>query len=214
MEIQILPTDPMPERTMFYWAKMYAGQIKAGDSYQKLKKCVTINIVDFPCIPLQQLHSCFHLTDDATGHRLTDVLEVHFLELPRLREAILAGPETDPLTQWMLFIDGESQEVIKMLAHDNKDIRQAYNLLEVISKDKLKRMAYEAREAELMDQRSRILSAEMKGREEGRVEGEEIGIRKIVQAMFARGMSLDDVAAITGLDREQVAGLQGQMQFG
>ncbi|GAB6057791.1 hypothetical protein [Desulfonatronum parangueonense] len=40
------------------------------------------------------------------------------------------------------------REVIKMLAHDNKDIRQAYNLLEIISMDKRKRMAYEARKAD------------------------------------------------------------------
>lgn len=91
VEVQILPTGPMPERTLFYWAKMYAGQIKAGDSYHKLRKCITINIVDFHCTPDQRLHSSFHLTEDTTGHRLTDVLEVHFLELPRLREAIATG---------------------------------------------------------------------------------------------------------------------------
>jgi hypothetical protein len=63
-------------------AKMYTGQIKAGDSYLKLKQCVTINIVDFPCTPLNHLHTCHHLIEATSGHRLTDVLEVHFLELP------------------------------------------------------------------------------------------------------------------------------------
>jgi hypothetical protein len=58
-----------------------------------------------------------------TGHCLTDVLEVHFLELPRLREAIAAGTPDHPLMQWILFIDCESPEVFKMFAQDNKDIR-------------------------------------------------------------------------------------------
>jgi predicted transposase/invertase (TIGR01784 family) len=98
----------------------------------------------------------------------------------------------------MLFVDGESQEVIKMLAQDNKDIRQAYTLLEVISQDKIKRMAYEARQAELMDQRSRMISAEMKGREEGREEGEV----NLLKAMLDRGISADDVARMTGADRK------------
>ena len=210
VEIQILPTGPMPERSLFYWAKMYAGQIKAGDSYHKLKKCITINIVDFDCIPGHRLHTCFHLAEDTTGHRLSDVLEVHFLELPSLREAILSGNTQDPLVQWMLFVDGESQEVIKMLAQDNKDIRQAYTLLEVISQDKIKRMAYEARQAELMDQRSRMISAEMKGREEG----EELGIKKgeenLLKAMLARGISVDDVARMTGADRKLLQKLASQ----
>jgi hypothetical protein len=87
---------------------------------------------------LDHLHTCHHLIEAISGHRLTDVLEVHFLELPRLRKAILDRPTNDPLTQWMLFIDGESHEVIKMLAHDNKDIRKAYSLLQVISRDRHK----------------------------------------------------------------------------
>jgi hypothetical protein len=36
------------------------------------------------------------------------------------------------------FIDGESQEVMQMLAHDNKDIRQAYTLLQVIFRNRHK----------------------------------------------------------------------------
>ncbi|MFZ3132044.1 MAG: Rpn family recombination-promoting nuclease/putative transposase [Desulfosporosinus sp.] len=51
IEIQILPTNYMPERTMFYWSKMYINQIKPGDPYHALKKCITINIVDFKCTP-------------------------------------------------------------------------------------------------------------------------------------------------------------------
>jgi len=105
-----------------------------------------------------------------------------------------------------------------MLAHDNKDIRQAYTLLEVISQDKHKRMAYEAREAELMDQRSRLLSAEMKGREEGREEGiekgREEGVRMVAKNLLSRGMPVDDVAAITGMERNMLVDLQRQMQAG
>jgi hypothetical protein len=71
VEIQILPTGPMPERSLFYWARMYAGQIKAGDSSHKLKKCITINIVYFDCIPGHRLHTCFHLSEDTTCQPLT-----------------------------------------------------------------------------------------------------------------------------------------------
>ena len=63
IEIQILPTELMPERTLYYWSKMYASQLRAGDTYDQLKKCITINIVDFECTPLQQVHSCYHLRE-------------------------------------------------------------------------------------------------------------------------------------------------------
>ena len=50
----------MAKRTMFYWSKMYSGPIKPGDTYDKLKKCITINIVDFKCIRLKKLYSSYH----------------------------------------------------------------------------------------------------------------------------------------------------------
>ncbi len=95
-----------------------------------------------------------------------------------------------------------------MLAQDNKDIRQAYTLLQVISQDKVKRMAYEARQTEIMDQRSRMISAEMKGREEGRVEGR----KEVAKSLLTRGISVDEVAEIAGMSREQVAEIQRDVQ--
>ena len=38
IEIQVLPTEFMAERTVFYWSKMFTSQIKSGDTYEKLKK--------------------------------------------------------------------------------------------------------------------------------------------------------------------------------
>ena len=45
-------------------------------------------------------------------------------------------------------------------------------------------MAYEAREAELMDQRTRLKSAFMKGEDIGIRKGEEIGVMKSKKKMF------------------------------
>ncbi len=87
--------------------------------------------MDFNCTPLKQVHSCYHLSEDIQGHRLTDVLEVHFLELPRLFEEGIPIQEDDAVVQWMLFIDGKSREVMEMLAQKNKDISTAYNLFKL-----------------------------------------------------------------------------------
>ena len=102
IEIQVLETEFMPERTLFYWSKMYTGQINVGDTYDRLKKCITINIVDFAFLPVQKLHTSFHLLEDETGHKLTDVLEVHFLELPKLFDETIPKDENDPTVEWMM----------------------------------------------------------------------------------------------------------------
>ncbi|MDD4627400.1 MAG: Rpn family recombination-promoting nuclease/putative transposase [Syntrophomonas sp.] len=171
---QILPTQFMPARTLFYWSKMYSSQARAGDSYAVLKKCVTINILDFKCISLNKLHSSYHLTEDETGYQLTDILEIHFLELPKLFDEAVEKDESEPVTQWMEFIDGRSKGVMEMLATKNEEIKKALSILEIVSQDEKARMIYEAREAEIRDQITRIESA----REEGLKEGIEKGIEE------------------------------------
>jgi len=203
VEIQILPTDYMAERTMFYWSKMYTSQIKPGDTYDKLKKCVTINIVDFKCTPLKKLYSSYHITEDKTGYRLTDILEVHFLEISKLFDYDIERDENDPIVQWMEFLDAESKGAMEMLAGKNKDIKKAYDLLQIISKDEKARMLYEARYAEISDQKTRLKSAEEKG----------IAKKAIEDATnFLRlGVSEEIVAEGTGLPIEKVLELKKEM---
>ena len=50
-----------------------------------------------------------------------------------------------------------------MLAEKNKDIKKAYDLLKIISKDEKAKLLYEARQAEVSDQLTRIKAAEEKG---------------------------------------------------
>ncbi len=99
IEIQILPTEYMPERTLFYWSKMYSSQIKPGETYESLKKCITINIVDFVCTPLKKLHTCYLLKEIEDDHTLTDMLEVHFMELPKLFDEEISLAQDDPIVQ-------------------------------------------------------------------------------------------------------------------
>ena len=200
VEIQILPTDYMPERTMFYWSKMYASQINPGDTYDKLKKCVTINIVDFKCTPLKKLYSSFHLTEDGTGYRLTDILEVHFLEIPKLFDQDIERNEDDPIVQWMEFLDGKSKGVMEMLAEKNKDIKKAYDLLQIISKDQKAKILYEARQAEISDQMIRLKSAEIKG------------VIKVAEKMLKRGDNIEDIVDMTELPKETVIELKKKFQ--
>ncbi|ADL52034.1 Rpn family recombination-promoting nuclease/putative transposase [Clostridium cellulovorans] len=203
IEIQVLPTEFMPERTLFYWSKMYTTQVKPGDTYDKLKKCITINIVDFKCIPLNKLHTSYHLIEDETGHKLTDILEVHFLEIPKLFDKQIEINEDDPIIQWMEFLDGKSKGVMEMLAEKNESIKKAYNLLKIISKDEKARMIYEAREAELRDQLTRIRSAEEKGANEKAL--------RVAEKMIKRGDSINDIIELTELSKEKILELKNKL---
>ena len=65
------------------------SNIESGDSYSKLKRCVTINILDFYATTLEPFYSKFHITEENTGHKLADVLEIYYLEFPKLKDSQL-----------------------------------------------------------------------------------------------------------------------------
>lgn len=88
VEIQLHDQHDMAKRTLFYWSKLFQDQLQAGDDYRQLHKAVTVNVLDFDYVPTDRYHSTFHLHDDATGLMLTDLLEVHFVELRKLKRAI------------------------------------------------------------------------------------------------------------------------------
>ena len=61
----------MPKRTLYYWARLYAGQMEEGDRYRTLQKSITVNILDFDIMDNEQYHNVFHVHEDTTGQLLT-----------------------------------------------------------------------------------------------------------------------------------------------
>ena len=208
IEIQILPTQFMPERTLFYWSKLYINQIKSGDTYDKLKKCITINIIDFECIEADKIHTRYHLTEDELGNRLTDILEIHFLELPKLTKLEKLKDAQDPIIEWLQFLDAKSEEVMEMLAEKNEGIQRAYEVLKRVSEDEAARMAYEAREAEIRDQ----LTREKVAREEGIEEGIEQGKIEVAKKLIFANIDMSIIVMSTGLSEEQITKIKNELR--
>ena len=80
-----------------------------------------------------------------------------------------------------------------MIANDDKEIKEEYDYLQVISKDREKRMVYEARQAWLMDQRTREKVAREEGMREGIQEGIQEGIREGMQEGMQKGAEKEKI---------------------
>ncbi len=53
-----------------------------------VKQAITINIVNFRCFhSTERYHTAYHVTEDVDRFRLSDVLEIHFVEMPKFRQA-------------------------------------------------------------------------------------------------------------------------------
>ena len=61
IEIQVAEFPKWADRSLFYVSKMYTEQIKKGEPYDVLKKCVSISILDFTLFDdTNEFYSCFH----------------------------------------------------------------------------------------------------------------------------------------------------------
>lgn len=174
IEIQLSELKVWADRSLFYLSRMFAGQIKPGESYRVFKKCVNISILDFILFPKEtDFYSSFHIREDTRNFLYTDKMEFHLIELPKLPQELREG--SSDLELWAKFIDAERKEVFDMLAEKNPYIESAYRKLQIISQDQEKRLAYEAREKAIRDYNEGLLEAEERGIAIGQERGIAIG---------------------------------------
>ncbi len=82
IEVQVAPDPDFDRRTLYYWAKLFTGQITEGQGYWTLHPALTINILDFIIRPELSYHTIFALREQHSGQPLSDALRLHFLDYP------------------------------------------------------------------------------------------------------------------------------------
>ena len=173
-EMQVVYYDYWANRSAYYLGKMYVDQIREGDSYDRLQKCIQVSILDHTYF--QDDEKCYRriaLCDTETGKEYTDLLEMHILELSKLPPE--QKNETD-LLQWMRFLGGKCREDFKKMAENNSTFEEAYDVLDRLSADEKKRLEYEARQKAIRDHDIMMKTAKRLGLEAGIAEGREKGI--------------------------------------
>lgn len=197
IEMQLFNRYDNEKRTLFYWSKQYANQLEEGQPYKNLKKCVTINIVNFSVLDNDLYHSVFHLREDRSGISLTDDLEIHFLELSKLnqQQTIPSGG----LLNWLLFLKSDNTENWEVLKMQEPELGKAMTVLEFLSQDEEARRLYEMRQKALHDEASSMEGA--------REEGERRGKLEVAGKMLTKGMNLAVVSELTGISIEELKAL-------
>ncbi len=153
IEIQIINTKDLAQRFLFYWANLYKRQLEKGKSYGTLKKCISINIVDFEIVPLEMMHTIYQVLETRTYYRLTDMLEMHIIELPKLKD--YSKEEREEFIQLMQFINSNTKEEMKMLAKNKKELEDILEVMERITDDDKLWYEYESREKIIRDEISK-----------------------------------------------------------
>ena len=197
IEIQVTFSEYWAERTLFYLGKMFTDQLKPGENYQKLEKCIHIGILNFTMFDDEEYYSCFHFWSDEGRKLYSDKVEIHTLELPKLAKHDY--PETE-LLKWLQFINAETKEEFEMAAEKNEYIKKAYEDLNRISADEEKRLEYEERERMIRDHQYFSTIYKETGLKEGLKEGLEEGLKEgrrqaTVELLQEMGMEKENVCA-------------------
>ena len=142
IEIQLKNEYNMIKRSLYYLSKMYEEQLTSGEDYSQLNRTVCINILNFKYLKSKNYHTGYRFKEIDTHEELTDVLEVHFIEIPKLPKNLDA---TDMLVAWTEFLINPESEIVRSLEMNIEEIREAKDELVKMSNDSEQRQIYEMR---------------------------------------------------------------------
>lgn len=210
IEIQVKNEYNMIKRSLYYWSKMFENQIVEGDNYNKLAKTVCINILDFKYLRNEKFHNAYRLKEIITNEELTDTMEIHFIEIPKLRKLDDSDEISDMLEAWVAFIQNPDSEIVGKLEMSRKEIKEAKSELVRMSGDSKERYMYEKRKESILEKVSLIESAEQKGIEKGLKEGENKKAIEIAQNAINNNLDDNTIQIITGLSLEEIKELRNK----
>lgn len=191
VEVQVRPQSFWNKRSLFYLARMYTDELFVGQHYERLKKCVSISILNFNLLDGEENHSVYTLKDHS-GRELTDLFEVHIIELQKQFQ------EENPVNDWIRLFNAREDEDLAMIKRQNLGIEEAEKVVKQMSLRK--RIKWEFEQSQ-KDRRDRHAQDEYV-REQGRQEGRQEQALQVYHNCLARGMSEEEAIAISGLRQE------------
>ena len=218
IEIQASWNASFVKRTLFYWAKMYTSDFKAGESYDKLHRCIAINIIADGFRLNDAIHSEYLLQEKTAHTVLTDVLEIHFLDLQAAKKAKEEGKaagKRGQLINWLRFIGAANKEERKMIATMSPVLQMLNEKIDVLTLSPTERKLYESRMKLKSDittiSETQFSAGVERGKSLGLAEGEARGARQkaleTAKNLLHFGLSRENIAQATGLSPAEVNAL-------
>ena len=222
IEIQNSWSAEFIPRTLFYWSKMYIESFKEGEPYTSLTKCITINLVSQGFKLNSAVHSAYNIFEQNSYQQLTDLLEIHFLNLSAAQEIDIQNTPVEKqqkLINWLRFIATDDKEERNMIATTSPVLQMLNEKVDVLTLSPLERKLYESR-MKLKSDIATISEVQFKsglerGIHEGIERGKSLGLTEgsrqakleTAKTMLAMGYPLGDICKIAGLSQAEVEAL-------
>lgn len=229
VEIQVTGSPHLGRRQLYYWSRIYAKQMEKGRPYSDLRRTISILISNVDVLPqTERYHSVFGLYEKQEHFPLTDVIELHVIELQKLlRRAAKseADPWTEPEIRWLLLLGavqgGEVQsklmEKLEAIAMSGDlELLEAFGRWEDMSRDPKVWAKYEMWHKAMMDdaaykaEMEQLLTAQARWESETKsLKSETESLKSEKEQMHARLLESGRTLLLNGMDATEVARLTG-----
>ncbi|UYT08947.1 Rpn family recombination-promoting nuclease/putative transposase [Treponema denticola] len=207
IEIQNRWNSEFVQRTIFYWAKMYTENLKTSEVYTKLPKCITINIVGEGFDLNNLIHSEYNVIEKHINNRLSDELEIHFLNLAKVKEqqeSFEQDEKKKKLYNWLKFIKTDNPEVRKMLAESSEMMAKANATINIMEMSPKEKWLYENRMKYEHDKASWKHVGYQEGIEQGFADGSYQTKLETAKLMKQANCEIDFIMKMTSLSKDEI----------
>lgn len=206
IEMQVSNQYNFIERSLYYWSGNYYNDLKAGRDYRKVKKTITINILNYELFSEGPFHEIGRLKRDFQNTILTDKIEMHFIQIPKfLKEK---RENRTKLEQWMQFISQIDKREVELAMKENEEIKKANEEYEYLTGEEAERRLAFLRDKAIRDENNMIAGARDEGIQEGVEQGEKKKQIEITKKLLKKGMTIEEIVEITELSKEEIEKLK------
>ena len=218
IEMQVVKSEHIAERILFYWSKMYNKTIRKGYGYERGQKAICILIADFKLSNLTQIDKFYTrwkiMEENYTKLNFTDKLYIVIIELEKLKGINdIKEIDNEELLNWCKFI--KNPEEMEGEEMKNEYIKKAKEKLDEINQSEEERRLVEIRERTIRDEMairdSGYIDGMKEGEKKGKIEGKNEGIAEeklqIAKIMLKKKMLLEDIIEITRLSKSEIESL-------
>lgn len=195
--------------------KLISEQLNSEYEYNEKKKIITIHLFNFNFFQRNSYHSIAKMKFEKStpqafvnlGYKqedeiATDIIEMHFIELPKF---VQKNPENETkLEQWMWLLAGCSQEKLKKSIEKNQEIEKMVKILEELSENKEEQEIYECRKKAEWEYIETVDYFTRKRIKEGMEKGEKKGKTEIAKRMLQEKIAEEMIMKVTKLSKEEI----------
>ena len=169
--------------------------------------------MDFNLLNHDKFHSVYRLKDCETNEELTNVMELHFIELKKMKDVQRVEDVKSKLEAWLYFINQPDSELVQELEKVEVEIKEAKAELIRLSGDRKERERYEKRRESRLNEISALAYAEEKGMVKGIEQGAKIEKIEIAKNLIQNGLDNKLISKSTGLSLEEVKEIRKEQHY-